>query len=180
MRRTIGAILATLATVSAVSAAEITLGALKSNAPEAWKKQEAANKFRAYQFSLPRASGDEADAELVVFYFGEGSGGGVDENVKRWQSTFEAPEGKTIADVSKVEKIKLDKASLTYVDIAGTFLSKFPPFDPNAKVTRKANFRRLGVIFQCDGGPYFITVTGPSATVERHKADFDRWLKNFK
>jgi hypothetical protein len=93
---------------------------------------------------------------------------------------FKAPAGKSIDDVSKVENIKLDKAKITYLDVTGTFQSKFPAFDPNAKITEKPDYRRLGVYFDCDNGPYFITVTGPAATVERHKAEFDKWLKNFK
>jgi hypothetical protein len=171
--------LAALFFASVAGAQDVTLDKLTSKAPEGWKMQEPSNKFRAYQFSLPGAGGKD-DAELVIFFFGPGGGGGVDENLKRWKGMFEAPDGKSIDDVSKVEKIKLDKVELTYLDVRGTYLSKFPPFDPNAKITRKADYRRLGVVFASENGPYFITVTGPNATVERHKEAFDRWLKNFK
>ena len=34
-----------------------------------------------------------------------------------------------------------------YVEISGTFLSKFPPAAPNPKVTPKENFRFIGVVF---------------------------------
>ena len=57
---------------------------------------------------------------------------------------------------------------------------KSPPFDPNAKVMKKDNYRRIGVIFASENGPYFITLTGPSATVTAAKSDFDNWLKAFK
>lgn len=162
------------------SAEEVSLGDLKSKTPESWKSAPPGNKFRAYQASVPKAKDDSEDAELVVFFFGPGAGGGVTENLKRWKSMFEAPAGKTIDDASKIETFKVGKADVTYLDVSGTFLSKFPPFDPNAKVTRKSNFRRLGVIFEVDGGPYFITLTGPAATVNAAKGDFDSWLKNFK
>ena len=79
-----------------------------------------------------------------------------------------------------METLKVGDVPVTYLDVRGTFLSKFPPFAPNAKVTRKADYRRLGVVFESADGPYFITVTGPARTVEQHKADFDRWLKAFK
>ena len=125
--------------------------------------------------------GDKEDAELVIFFFGKGSGGSNEDNIKRWKGQFIAPEGKSIDEVTKVENFKLGKAAdVAYVDIQGTFKSKFPPFDPNAKEIRKENFRRLGVIFDCDGGPYFITLTGPAKTVEKSKAGFDGWIKAFK
>jgi hypothetical protein len=151
----------------------VTLGAMKSTAPADWKNQAPANKFRAYQFAV-------GDAELVIFFFGEGGGGSPDDNITRWKSQFMPPDGKTIDEASKVEKLKVGKAELTYLDIHGTYLSKNPPFDPNAKTERKANYRRLGVYFATEGGPYFITLTGPAKTVEQNKKSFDDWLKNFK
>ena len=158
----------------------VTLDGLKSDAPKSWKIQEPSNKFRAFQFALPKAEGDKEDAELVIFYFGEGGGGGVADNLKRWKGMFQAPEGKSIDDVSKVEKLKIGNVEATYLDVQGTYLYKFPPFDPNAKITKKDNFRRLGVVFASEKGPYFITVTGPAKTVESQKKSFDDWLKAFK
>ncbi|MCS7047223.1 MAG: hypothetical protein NZO58_12770, partial [Gemmataceae bacterium] len=69
---------------------------------------------------------------------------------------------------------------VTYLDVQGTFLSRFPPFDPNAKITRKPNYRQLGVVFASEKGPYFITLKGPAKTIEGAKKDFDNWLKAFK
>ena len=67
-----------------------------------------------------------------------------------------------------------------YFDVQGTYLSKFPPFAPNAKTITKPDHRMLGIIFESNNGPYFIRVVGPSATVEHHKKGFDEWLKSFK
>jgi hypothetical protein len=151
----------------------VTLGEMKSTTPADWKSQAPANKFRAYQFAA-------GDAELLIFYFGEGGGGSPNDNINRWKGQFVPPEGKSIDEVAKVEKLKVGKAELTYLDIQGTYLYKNPPFDPNAKTERKSNYRRLGVYFACEGGPYFITLTGPAKTVEQQKKSFDEWLKNFK
>jgi hypothetical protein len=163
----------------AAQATDVKFGDLTSAAPESWKSKPPSNKLRAYEFTLPGADGKE-DAELAIFFFGPGGGGDVKANIERWKTMFKPPAGKTADDISKVETLKLDKAKLTYLDITGIYLAKFPPFDPNAKVTEKPDFRRLGVFFDCENGPYFITVTGPAATIERHKGEFDKWLKNFK
>jgi hypothetical protein len=158
----------------------VTLDGLKSEAPAGWKMQEPSNKFRAYQFALPKATGDKEDGELVVFYFGAGGGGSPGDNLKRWKGMFEPPEGKSIDEVSKIEKFKVGDVNVTYLDVHGTFLYRFPPFDPNAKVQRKLNYRQLGVVFDSEQGPYFITFKGPAKTVEEHKKSFDNWLKAFK
>jgi hypothetical protein len=159
----------------------VELDNLKSEAPASWKAGKADNKFRAYQFKLPKAAGDKEDAELIIFYFGPGGGGSADDNVKRWKSMIAPPPGKSADDISKVEKFKVGDVPVTYVDVHGTYLSKFPPFAPNAKVTAKENFRLIGVVFDSPkGGPYFLRLTGPQKTVEAHKKEFDNWLKAFK
>ena len=135
---------------------------------------------RFKQFRLPAVGKDKDHAELIIFFFGPGQGGSAQDNIKRWKGFFRAPEGKTIDDVSKLEKFKVGDVKVTYLDVSGTFLSKDPPFDPNAKEVKKPQFRRFGVIFESPNGPYFITVTGPARTMEMHKKGFDEWLKNFK
>src|SRR5262249_60578428 len=112
------------------------------------------------QFALPHAEGDGRDAELVVFYYGTASGGGADENIKRWKGQFQPAEGKKIDDVSKVEKFKVGNVQVTDLDVQGTFLFK-PPADPNAQAKPLPEYRRFGVIFASENGPYFITLTGP-------------------
>ncbi len=159
---------------------EVTLDGLKSRTPTDWKMQKPSNRLRTHQFLVPRASGDKEDAEMVIFHFGAGSGGSAADNIKRWKTMFAPPEGKTIDDVSKVEKFKVGDVSVAYLDVRGTYLYKNPPFAPNAKVERKPNFRRYGVIFESPNGPYFITLTGPARTMEQQKKGFDEWIKGFK
>jgi hypothetical protein len=63
-------------------------------------------------------------------------------------------------------------------------LRKTPPFDPNAKVTKVADFRQLYVIFEVKEGDgsvtYSATLLGPAKTIEKHKKAFDEWVKSFK
>jgi len=168
-----------LAVAIPVLADTVELDGLKSATPSSWKASEA-TKFRYYQATLPKAGSDANDAELVVFFFGPGGGGGVEENVKRWKGMFKAPEGKTIDEVSKVEKFDMGKVPVTYLDVKGTYMFKSAPFNPNAKAEARPGSRMLAVVFESPNGPYFIRVTGPEGTVEKHKKDFDSWLKNSK
>ncbi len=157
---------------------EVTLDGMKSTTPATWKMQKPASKLRAYQFQLPRAKGDTQDAELAVFFFGPGGGGSVADNIKRWKGLFQPPKDKSIDDVSRVDTYKFGNVEITYLDIHGTYMFR-PPFDPNAKAKPMAGFRRFGVIFESDNGPYFLTVTGPANTLAKHKEDFDAWLYGF-
>jgi hypothetical protein len=158
----------------------VTLDGLKSDTPADWKEKKSPSKFRLHTFVVPKAEGDERDAEVQVIFFGKDSGGGLQENVKRWKSMFDPPEGKKIDDVTKQETFKVAKADVTVLDISGTYLEKFPPFDPNAKTTRRPDYRRLNVYFDSENGPFFIIFVGPAKTVGQSKKAFDDWLKAFK
>ena len=153
---------------------------LKSKTPDTWKQQEPNSSMRAYHFIIPKEKGDEHDAELIVFFFGRGGGGGVKANITRWKGLITPPEGKTIDDVAKVEEMKVGEVKVTVFDASGTYTHKTRPADPNDKGEKRDNYRLIGVVFESPNGPYFIRLAGPAKTVEANKKGFDNWLKNFK
>lgn len=158
----------------------VELAGMKSVTPGDWKEEPLpAKSMRMQQFKLPRVEGDPEDAELALFFF-RVNAGSVQDNLARQEKKFEIPQGKKPEDAIKVEKIKLGGMDAVYQDITGTYLKKSAPFDPNAKVTKQANYRQLYVIFEAKDGQYYMTLVGPAKTVEKHKAAFEEWVKNFK
>jgi hypothetical protein len=159
----------------------VELAGLKSVTPADWKEEALpAKSMRMQQFKLPKAEGDKEDAELALFFF-RGNAGSVQDNLARQEKKFEIPAGKKPEDVIKVEKIKLGGQDAVYQDIQGTYLKKAGgPFDPNAKVTKMPNYRQLYVILETKDGQYYMTLVGPTKTIEKHKKGFEEWLKNFK
>src|SRR5262249_14464863 len=158
----------------------VELDGLKSKTPGNWKKGDTGNnKFRVYQFTLPHAEKDKEDAELVITHF-QGAGGSTEANLKRWKDMFTGADGRAAEDSAKVQEFKVGKVPVTYLDVAGTYTFKNPPFAPNAKTERRENYRLLGVIFDSPNGPYFLKLTGPARTVEANKAGFEKWLKSFQ
>jgi hypothetical protein len=161
----------------------VELAGLKSVTPADWKEEPLPPKsMRMMQFKLPKAKDDPEDAELALFVLR--GGGAVQANLERQEKKFEIPAGKKAEDVIKTEKIKFGKHDAVYQDIQGTYLKKFPPFDPNAKITKVPDYRQLYVIFEVAEGDatvlYSMTLLGPAKTIEKHKKGFDEWLKNFK
>lgn len=158
----------------------VKLGGVESRTPADWYEEKPTSNMRLYQFRLSPIGDDKDNAEIVVFYFGEGQGGSAADNIKRWKGSFVPPEGKTIENVAKVQKMKVGPTPVTLLDIHGTYSFKFPPFSPSAKTTLRPNYRMLGVIFEAKKGPYFIRMVGPENTVAYYKKGFDEWLKGFK
>jgi hypothetical protein len=157
----------------------VEFGGMKSTTPADWKEEQPTSTMRAYQFKLPRAEGDPEDAELALFFFRNFSGS-VDDNLKRQTAKFEPSAGKDKVEEKVDKQFKVGPLNAIYQDVRGVYLSKFPPFAPNAKITRKENYRQLYVVFENKDGQYYMTLLGPEKTVEKHKKGFDEWLRNFK
>jgi hypothetical protein len=162
---------------------KVTLDGLSSVAPGDWKEEQpsaAARRFRKKQFRLPKAENDKYDAEVVIFYFGEGAGGSAKDNIKRWKGMFNPPKGKKIDDVAKVEKMKVGDVAVTYLDVHGTYKFKKAPFVPDSQAELRPDSRMIGVIFESPKGPYYFRLVGPARTVAHYKKGFDQFLKGFK
>jgi hypothetical protein len=157
----------------------VDLDGLKSRTPANWVAQKPDNKLRVAQFRVPHVDNDKQDAEVVIFHFG-GQGGGIEANLSRWKGMFFPPRGKTIEEVSKVEKMKAGDVPITYLDVHGTYKYKKAPFVPDSQAELRPDYRMLTTYFDSKGGPYFIRMVGPQATVAQNKKGFDEWLTNFK
>lgn len=156
----------------------VTLDGLSSRTPADWEEIKTTRPFRFKEFKVPRVKDEERDAELIIFHFGEGGGGSVKDNMKRWKDMFQPPAGKSIDDATKVEEFKVGAVPVTYVDINGTYLFKVSPMAEKAEPRPK--HRMLVVFFDSDKGPYFIRLVGPEKTIAQHKKGFDEWIKGFK
>ena len=180
---TVVAVLAAATPAQDKKGTQVEWGGMKSTTPADWKEETPSNKMRLAQFKLPKAEGDPEDGELALFR--SPGGGSIQDNLARQEKKFEIPAGKKPEDVIKTEKIKVGTSEAVYQDIHGTWLKRFPPNDPNAKITKVPEYRQLYVIFEGKDKEgetivYSMTLLGPAKTIEKHRKAFDEWVKNFK
>ena len=129
-------------------------------------------RFRIAQFELPRADGDEAPSELIVFHFGKGQGGGVQANLDRWKGQFQDLEKE-----AKVEKIKASGMEITVLDMTGTYLFRPAPMVP--KATPFKGRRMLGAIVPIPkDGPYFFRMVGPKKSITAQVESFRKMVSS--
>lgn len=142
--------------------------------PEGWKQEQPTSNLRLAQYSIP---GEAGAADLVLFYFGKGQGGGVQQNVQRWAAQFRSDDPTTAAlgaDVAEFEngglRIALVKTSGTY-DPGSMTSAPPPPPQPNSAL--------FGLVVE--GGPegsLFVKVTGPKATIEAQNANLEAFAQS--
>lgn len=159
--------------------AVVEIDGLRSRVPEAWKEEKSGG-MRYAQFRVPKVGNDKDDAELIIFFFGPGGGGSVEDNLKRWKGQFNPPKDKTIDDASTVTKFKVGDVHVTLLEMTGAYKFKAQPMNPKSPEELKPDFRFLGAIFESQKGPYFIKFVGPDKTVDANKKGFEEWLKKFQ
>jgi hypothetical protein len=168
------ALTAACALFAAVASAAdpVELAGMKSTPPAEWKMTPLkAGSMRQIQFVVPKVEGDADDAEVAVFKLS--ASGTVEQNLKRQLDKFDADGRK-----DKTDKIKVGAIDGTYQDVSGNFKQK--PFPMAEKFTLKKDWRQLYVVFNKGDDQYYVWLLGPAKTVEKHKAGFEDWLKNFK
>jgi hypothetical protein len=118
--RTIAAALAFFGAPVAASAQAptVTLLQYRTAVPAGWAPRTAASAMRIAEFVVPSAGGKDT-AEVVVYYFGAGQGGGVDANLARWKGQFSDPTGKPVYE--KVTRDSSGASPLTIAEYRGTY-----------------------------------------------------------
>jgi hypothetical protein len=153
------------------------LATLAYDAPDTWRPEETRSGVRLAQWILP-GEGSADPAELVIFYFGPGDGGSVEANLERWMSQFTQPDGSPTRDRASVRELEVDGLALTVLDVSGTYVAAV---QPGASERRdEASYRMIAVVAEGEGGPWFVRLLGPAATVGAQEAAFDAFLKTLR
>lgn len=160
-----------------VIAASSGTAALTFDAPAGWTAKPPSSSMRVAEFTLARAAGDPEDAAVTVFFFG-GQGGGVDANLERWIGQMSQPDGRPSKDAAVTTRLESHGLKITLLDLSGTFIAQVSP--ASAERFNKPGFRMKKAVVETPGGPYFVELVGPKATVAKWNASFDAFLKSLK
>jgi hypothetical protein len=150
-------------------AVEGNAAGVKWAAPASWKV-DAERPMRVATYSIPAAPGSEA-GECGVFYFGQGQGGSVEENLSRWTQQFEA------ASTPKKTEKTVRGLRVHMIDVSGTYLASGGPMMKSQG--KKPGYRLLGAIVEAPRGLVFFKCTGPAATMGKAAADFEGMIGSF-
>jgi hypothetical protein len=141
-------------------------GALTWKAPPAWTVAPNPSPMRLATYKLPRAAGDSEDVDVAITR----AGGGTEPNIQRWLTQFSqhAPEIRTVTTVRGLK--------VTVVDVSGTYGSG--GMMPGDAPSTHPNWTLLAAIVETEASPYFIKITGPSATVHAARTGLDSLIRS--
>ena len=138
--------------------------------PAGWQQQQPKSRMRLAQAQIP---GDAGAAELTVFFFGVGGGGGVQSNLDRWISQVELDPGTS----PQGDAFAVGPFQVTTVEVQGTLK---PSTMGTGPTTPQPGSMLLGAVVEGPGGPWFFKSTGPAGTLEAQRDAFFALLRSAK
>src|SRR5262249_13104789 len=132
--------------------------AIKWTTPEGWTEVPPSS-MRYASFSAPTDDGDKIDISVVTF---PGDGGSDADNINRWRGQMGLAPADANAVTSQVTPLKTGDTTFSTTDIVG-----------NKTRTIAAWTRR-------DGRVWFFKATGPSASVEKEKPNFVKFIESVR
>lgn len=153
-------------------------GELRTRVPEGWIAEKPTSDMRVAQYKLPRVAGDEDDALLVIYYFGQGQGGSPQANIDRWINQMKQPDGQPSKEKAKSEMLTVNGLQVNTVDVLGNYSGGMSP--DSAPVNSKSIYRLRAAIVDTPRGSYFVKLTGPEKTVGHWNQAYGDYLNSFE
>jgi hypothetical protein len=153
-------------------------GNVTFNAPDGWVVEKTTSNMRVAQYKLPKSVGDAEDGSLVLYYFGQGQGGGTQANIDRWISQIHQADGSDSKDKAKSESLTVNGLKVTMVDVSGTYSAEMLP--GSGDFTRKPNYRLRAAVIETPKGSYFVKLTGPEKTISHWDQAFQDYISSFQ
>jgi hypothetical protein len=150
-------------------------GGLRWNDVEGLTRRQPKSAMRAAEYGLP----DDPQAELTVFYFGEGQGGAIEANITRWLGQFTQPDGSDTAKKAKRREIKVQGMPVAMVEATGIYGGGMGmPGMAAAPAVKDAML--LAAIATGPRGPVFFKLTGSRAAVAQAQPAFEAMIQSLR
>ena len=170
-RSGISALAISLALSSRVIAQSTTVSLLdyRTTVPSGWTSRAPSSSSRLAEYTA------NGGVEVVVYFFGKGSGGNVQANLTRWKGQFSTPDGSAVP-----ETITRDSAGvfpITFAEYHGTYRRGIGAGNADSVKTGQA---LLAAIAETPRGTMFIQMFGPSAAVVGQRDTFTKFVRGLK
>ena len=127
--------------------------------PAHWTPQVPSSAMRVAQFTIATGGGH---ADAAVFYFGQGSGGSVEDNTARWASQFLDADGKPAKP--RTEKGTAGGMPVTWVALDGRY-ARGVGSGPQGEAKAKQSLRVA--VIETDRGNLFFQLWGDEAAIAK-------------
>ena len=143
-------------------------GPIRWDAPEGWEATTPSNEMR---FAEYRMVGDGGEAEVSVFFFGPGGGGGVEQNLERWSAQF------SDGEQAQRREREVDGMTVHTVDVSGTYENDMAMGGGGGPQEQQ---RLLGAIAEASAGLFFFRLLGDAEVVREQEEAFEQFVESMR
>ncbi|MBI4404486.1 MAG: hypothetical protein HY537_10010 [Deltaproteobacteria bacterium] len=148
---------------------EVRIAGLRFTAPKNWTRERVPVSFVLAQFSLPRAKGDSADAQLTIT--------SIESRGSKTLKRLEDKLNKKSDAGDSVERLQIGGNSVIVTDNTG---DSGDPSDPFSQAPGEGLYRELNAMVFAGDKIYSISCTGPQKTVSERLGEFRAFLQSMK
>ena len=153
-------------------------GSLKFSAPAGWTEEKPSSASRVTQYKLPKVSDDSEDASAVLYFFGQGQGGGTAANIERWVNQMQQTDASASKDKAKEDTQTVNGLKVTMVDVSGTYTAEMAP--GSGTFHNNSNYRLRAAVIETPKGSYYLKVVGPGKTMTKWDSSITEFIKSVK
>ena len=168
-KRTVGSLPA------ATQARTVMLLNYAATVPARWTARTPASSMRLAEFVVPGVGGKDS-AEVVVYYFGAGQGGGIQANLARWKSQFSDPAGQPVFE--RVTRDSSGAMPLTIAEYRGTYARGIGA--GAAPGAARPNHTLIAVVAETPRGTLFFQLFGPAKAVETARETYLGFVRGMR
>jgi hypothetical protein len=144
---------------------------LEAPKPVTWIEHPPPFSMRKAQYTVPGRDGSNA-ADVIVYYFGAGGGGTVEDNIERWRQQFE-PDDDGLFPEPFIDRFEADGMPVTLVELGGSWMKMGARW-------YTADQLFISAIVETSFGLVFIRFAGDTATIEANRGDFLAMLEGLR
>lgn len=144
--------------------------------PEGWIAETPAVPLRKLQARVPRAGGDQLDAELTVLWRGAVGMGPLEAQLTRWSQQFTQVDGASSRERLKLANRTIGGRAVTEAELEGTCVAERMP--GSTERWNEPDWKLLGAVIESEFGPYYVRLVGPRATVDAAASGFRALLES--
>lgn len=144
--------------------------------PVDWSAVPSTSSMRAAEFKIPGDGGKDGD--LVLYFFGEGQGGGTDANIERWIGQMLDEEGQPATGSAERGTRTVGDLKVTTVTVEGTYTASMMP--GMGGDTSEPGFALWGAVIEGPGGPWFFKAVGPKNVMNAATKHLDALLESVR
>ncbi|TAK11353.1 MAG: hypothetical protein EPO35_12515 [Acidobacteria bacterium] len=163
--------------IAALATTSLSAASIKYTAPAGWVSRTPASTARLAEWNLPKAGADTEDGLVTLYFFGANMGGNAQANIDRWIGQMSQPDGKASKDVAKTSAgMTISGLRISSVDVTGTYVAEVTP--GSAEHYNKSGWRQIAALIETPGGPHFVKVIGPAATIAKWEATVTTFIRS--